>query len=725
MKILKTAIYWIAALSASALSADEKTDFVNPFIGTAYTGHALPGACVPFGLVQASPDTGNSSWKYCSGYNYDDNKIYRFSQTHLNGTGVADLGDAAIMPLLKCAKTENFRSSFDKKNEKVSPGYYSVYLNDAKAFVEITATERVAVYRIIFDDPQKAMLLFDNQYGLISGEKTFTYNTISGKVNFESPKLITGERKTKMWVSREVYFAASFSSEIKEKKLLPKIRDDEKSERYALEFNLPESGELIVKIAISTTGIDGAKKNLQAEAQNLSFDQIQKNSRDKWEKLLSKIDAKGDKAQLENFYTSLYRNFIQPNNIADVDGMYRGADGKVAKAPNGAYYSTFSLWDTFRASHPLYTILTPEKVEDFAQSMLLHFDAFGKLPKWTLWGQENYCMIANHSIAVLAEANEKGIKIDLPKALKAAIKTSDFGDDYEKLGYFPFDQKRGASVARTLECAYDDYCVYLLAKAAGNKNESERFLKRSKFYKNLFDKSTGFMRGKDSNGNWREPFDEFKFPNGGGCGRDYIEGNALQYSWHVNQDFDGLIELFGDNEKTAMALEKLFSADEHKEDAGHSDDATGRIGQYAHGNEPSHHVIYSFSLLGKPHRTQELVREVFDKFYINKPDGLCGNDDCGQMSAWHIFSAMGFYPFNPASAEYVLGAPQIPEAQINLPNGKTFKMYAKNLSPKNKYVKKATLNGVEIKNAKISHSDILNGSTLVFEMSDKPDLQKE
>ena len=721
MKTFYTILSAAAALCAAQIFAEQKTDYVNPFIGTAYNGHALVGACAPFGLVQASPDTGNSAWKYCSGYNYDDNKIYRFSQTHLNGTGVADLGDAAIMPFLKSQKTENYRSSFDKSNEKAQVAHYSVYLNDAKAFVETTATERVGVYRIIFDDPQNARLLFDNQHGIISGETVFTYNTTEGAVNFESPTLISGCRKSKMWVEREVYFAASFSAPIKNKTLLPKIRGDEKSERYALEFDLPESGELVVKIAISTTSIEGAKKNLAAEAQNFSFDQILKNTRAKWEKLLSQIEICGSPEAKQNFYTALYRNYIQPNNIADVDGNYRGADGKVANSPNGAYFSTFSLWDTFRASHPLYTILCPDKVELFADSMLRHFDAAGRLPIWTLWGKENYCMIANHSISVLAEAQAKGIKIDLNKALQAAVKTSDFGEEYEALGYFAFDAPgRGASVARTLECAYDDYCVYLLASAAGREDEASRFLRRSKFYKNLFDKNVGFMRGKDRAGNWREPFDPFKFPNAGGCGRDYIEGNALQYSWHVNQDPEGLIELFGGREKTAEALEKLFSSPEEKEGAGFAADATGRIGQYAHGNEPSHHVIYLFALLGKPGRTHELVREVFDKFYLNKPDGLCGNDDCGQMSAWYIFSALGFYPFSPASAEYVLGAPQIPGARIHLANGKTFTVKAENFSKENKYAKSAKLNGVAIKNSKISHSDIINGGTLVFEMSSVP-----
>ncbi|MBO7521810.1 MAG: GH92 family glycosyl hydrolase, partial [Opitutales bacterium] len=658
MKILKAAFFAAAALCAAQASADKKIDDVNPVIGTAYNGHALVGACAPFGMVQASPDTGNSAWKYCSGYNYDDNKIYRFSQTHLNGTGVADLGDAAIMPFLKDNKTENYRSSFDKSNEKAQVAHYSVYLNDAKAFVEATATEHVAIYRIIFDDPQNARLLFDNQYGIISGETVFTYNTTEGAVNFESANLIAGYRKSKMWVEREVYFAASFSANIKGKTQMPKIRGDEKSARYALEFDLPESGELIVKIALSTTGIDGAKKNLQAEAADLGFEEAVRKTQAKWEKLLSQVEICACKDKKQNFYTALYRNFIQPNNIADVDGRYRGADGKVETSPKREYYSTFSLWDTFRASHPLYTILCPDKVEIFADSMLRHFDAFGRLPIWTLWGRENFCMIANHSIPVLAEANAKGINIDLRKALDAAVKTSDFGEEYERLGYFPFDAKRGASVARTLECAYDDYCVWLLAKSAGRSDIAERFLARSKFYKNLFDKNTGFMRGRDSQGAWREPFDPFKFPNAGGCGRDYIEGNALQYSWHVNQDPDGLAELFGGKDKAADALEKLFSAPEEMEGAGFAADATGRIGQYAHGNEPSHHVAYFFALLDRPRRTQELVREIFDKFYLNKPDGLCGNDDCGQMSAWHVFGALGFYPFDPASAEYVLGAPQ-------------------------------------------------------------------
>lgn len=712
-----------SAPEAQSPEPESLAGYANPFIGTAYHGHTFPGACVPFGMVQASPDTGVGGWRYCSGYNYEDSEIIRFSQTHLNGTGVGDLGDAAIMPFDASQKTENFKSSFSKKSERASPGHYEVFLDDAKASVEISATERAAIYRIRYGGPAPR-LLADFRHGVTSGRKT--YHSLSSQSAFETPSMLTGSRKPKMWVEREVFYALEFSRPVKSAQKLEGDPGEGAGEIYAIDFGMSPGDELIVKIGLSSVSVEGAKANLAAEIPGWDFDAVRDAAGKRWEDVFSRVRIGGDRVQKENFYTSLYHLFIQPNNIADVDGRYRGADGRVASSPTGRYFTTFSLWDTFRAAHPFYTIAAPDAVADFANSMLLHFDAAGRLPIWTLWGVENYCMIANHSIPVLAEAVVKGIPVDAKRAFEAAKKSSE-GEYrqsnwplYEKLGYFPFDKTRGASVARTLESAYDDHCVSILAKAAGDEEQARRFAKRAMSYKNLFDRESGFMRGRDSSGAWREPFSPFAFPSAGGCGRDYIEGNALQYTWHVQHDEEGLMGLFGGAENFANALSKLFEMPEKVEGAGFAADVTGLIGQYAHGNEPSHHVAYLFAVAGRPWRTQELVREICDKFYQNRPDGLCGNDDCGQMSAWYAFSALGFYPLDPASGEYVLGAPQVPSAKIDMGGGKTFEMTAKNLSEKNKYVGRVLLDGKPLESGTISHSDLLRGASLVFEMTDSP-----
>ncbi|MBO6102606.1 MAG: GH92 family glycosyl hydrolase, partial [Opitutales bacterium] len=693
------------------------------FIGTAYNGHTFPGACAPLGLVQASPDTGNSSWRYCSGYNCEDARINMFSQTHLNGTGCGDLGDAAIMPIDASQKDGDFSSSFDKKSEFAEPAYYRVYLNDAKANVEITALNRTAFYKIRFDG-ENPMLVLDLQHGIISAEWISTYNAFDPVLNKVSPTLFTGGRKSKMWVERETFFAMSFSRPAASVEKLPIKNGGEKSARYAFKFDFPKGSPKILdlKISLSTTSEEGAIKNLKAEADGVDFEKAKAKTQKSWRDILEKIKIDADAETKTNFYTCLYHAFIQPNNIADADGAYRGADGKISKSQSKKYYSTFSLWDTFRAANSLYCLLAPAESEIFADSMLRHFEVAGRLPIWTLWGRENYCMIGNHAIPVLAEYAAKGIKIDIGRALNACVSTSNAENmlPYINCGYFPLDKTPRASAAKTLEHSYDDHCVALLARLNGDFKTAEIFDKRAQSYKNIFDRETGFMRGKDSAGKWREPFDEFKYPQAGGCGRDYVEANAIQYSWHVLQDPQELIKMHGGNEIFAKRLNALFEAPEKIEGAGFAADATGLIGQYAHGNEPSHHIAYLFALAGAPERTQELAREICGRFYRAKPDGLCGNDDCGQMSAWYVFSALGFYPLSPADAEYVLGAPQVKSAKIKLPNGKTLFVKAKNFSAANKYVKSAKLNGKPV-SQKITHSDILKGGTLSFEMSASPE----
>ena len=721
-----SAIIGITACSSTsdkcAKNSEDYTKYVNPFIGTAYNGHVIPGPCMPFGMVQPSPETGNFKWRYCSGYNYDDKEIWYFGQTHLSGTGCQDLGDVAFIPYTGSADKKSFKSSFKKENEKAEVGLYKVYLDDAKADVKISSTNRVAIYEIKFD-ADGGSLLFDFQSGMTGNLKR---RVISSDTKQISPFEITGAQYVRQWVRRNVYFYIVFDKPIKNiqiKKADPAFKADQ----YYVDFGLKKGETLKVKIALSGVGIDGAKANMKAELDGWDFDEVVAKNKAEWNKFLSKAEAKGDKDQLTNFYTSMYHAFIHPSNITDVDKKYRGADNKVYQSKNGDYYSTFSCWDTYRAEHPLFTIIAPEYVNDFVNTMLDHFDAQGHLPIWTLAGKENFCMIGNHSIPIIAEAILKGFDgFDAKRALNAMVVTSDKklpksdGMLLEKYGYYPFDIYKNESVSRTVEGCYDDYCVSLVAAKLGDKALSERFAKRSEFYKNLFDPQTKFMRGKDSKGNWRNPFNPFALSHDSSIGGDYTEGNAWQYSFHVQHEPEALIELFGGKDKFIERINMLFKAEDNGNVGGFVSDVTGLIGQYAHGNEPSHHVIYFYPYAGQKWRTQELVREVFDKFYLPKPDGLCGNDDCGQMSAWYLFSAMGFYPFNPASAEYVLGAPQLPEIVLPLANGNCFKIVAKNLSKDNKYVKSVKLNGKEHKGITIKHSDILAGGVLEFEMTDKP-----
>ncbi|HYG33630.1 MAG TPA: glycoside hydrolase family 92 protein, partial [Clostridia bacterium] len=442
---------------------------------------------------------------------------------------------------------------------------------------------------------------------------------------------------------------------------------------------------------------------------------------------LSRADVQGSRAQKENFYTSMYHLFIQPNNIADVDGQYRGADDKVLTAPDKAYYSTLSLWDTYRAAHPLYTILTPERVNGFLQTIVAHQKAQGYMPIWTLWGKENHCMIANHSIPVVVDAYLKGFRgfdaeaafQGIKQSLTVNHEKSDW-DVYTKYGYLPFDIIKGESVSRSLEYAYDDYCAAQFAKALGKTDDATYFAKRADYYTNLFCPETKFMRGRDTKGNWRTPFDPMKLNHGADSGFDYTEGNGWQYTWHVQHDPEKLVALMGGKDAFAEKLTTLFKLPTSVEGAGFVLDVSGLIGQYAHGNEPSHHVAYFYNYAGQPWKTQETIRKIFDTQYHNYPGGLCGNDDCGQMSAWYIFSAMGFYPFNPCNDGYVFGAPQIPKITLKLPEGKTFTVEAKGLSKRNKYVQSITLNGNPCQSFKLSHADLMQGGTLVFKMGSKP-----
>jgi predicted alpha-1,2-mannosidase len=726
--------YFVFATLLSLLSACTPNDsfpdyckYVDPFIGTADNGHTFPGATTPFGFIQASPETGNDTWKYCSGYNYADSTIMGFAQNHLNGTGCPDLGDILLLPFTEGDVEEgNYRSRFLKSDEKASPGYYSVRLTDFDIDVELTATQRTAFHRYTFNKHSPARLLIDLQSGIVWNTQSVETHVLAAEISMPDNKTITGHQQVNNWVKRHYYYVIHFDKPYTLKQeLAPKTGNTAK--RLVLSFDLKPGERLHTKIAVSSVSIDGAIASMSKENPEWNFDAVRKETAGKWNELLSHTQATGSDEQLKNFYTSLYHLYIQPNNIADIDGKYRGADDNVYTASSGSYYSTLSLWDTYRAAHPLYTILLPEKVDGFIETMIAHRKVQGFLPIWALWGKENFCMVANHAIPVVVDAYLKGFRGFDPEEAFEAVQTSSTvnhlnsdWDTYMKYGYYPFDIVRTESVSKTLESVYDDYCVAQMARALGKTEDYEYFARRADFYKNLFDPETRFMRGKDSTGAWRTPFNSFSLSHAFSSGGDYTEGNSWQYTWHVQHDVKGLIELMGGNDAFTLKLDSLFFLEPGSETTGFLSDVTGLIGQYAHGNEPSHHVSYLYALAGKPWKTQELIREIFDRFYLAKPDGLCGNDDCGQMSAWYVFSAMGFYPVNPVGGEYVLGAPQIPKIELKLPDGKTFVIEASNLSKENRYVESIELNGQIYTGTSISHNDIMNGGRLVFTMCDKP-----
>lgn len=700
------------------------TNYVNPFIGTADNGHTFPGAAAPFGFIQVSPETGNTGWKYCSGYNYDDKEIIGFAQNHLSGTGIGDLGDILLLPF--SGEKTIYKTAFDKKNENASAGFYSVLLADGVK-VKLTATAHTAFHQYTYSEKEIAHLLVDLQSGIVGSKNALANHVAVAETNFnEDKQTITGHQQVNHWVARGFYYIIKMDKPYRKiKELNPNL--GEKAKRFVLDFDLKPGEKLQVKVGISTVSIQGAEQNLKVENSGWDFAQIVKQTKSHWNKLLSRVEIEGNNDQKTNLYTSLYHLFLQPNNIADVDGKYRGVDNKVYQSANKTYYSTFSLWDTYRTAHPLYTILAPEKVDGMVNSLIDHYKTAGILPIWALWGKENYCMIGNHAIPVIADAYLKGFKGFDAKEAYEAVKASSTKnhnksnwDIYNKFGYYPFDLVKEESVSRTLESTFDDYAVAEMAKTLGTKEEQKYFANRSMFYKNLFDPETKFMRGKNSTGNWRKPFDPLLLSHAGSSGGDYTEGNAWQYTWHVQQDVKGLTQLFGGKKAFASKLDSLFKLDATKKGSGFTGDVSGLIGQYAHGNEPSHHVAYLFALLDQPWRTQELAREINDRFYLNKPDGLTGNDDCGQMSAWYIFNAMGFYPVNPVGGEYVFGAPQFASLKIHLPNNKTFTIVAKHYSLKNKYVRKITVNDQPYNQNTINHRDIVNGGNMVFEMTDVP-----
>lgn len=710
--------------NSDVMNGDEDlTKYVNPFIGTAFTGHTFPGATYPLGFMQPGPETGNFSWDYCSGYFYDDEKINGFSQNRLNGTGIVDFGDLLLQPF-SGEKREDLSSTFNKSTEVATPGYYSVVLTDNDVKVEVTTAPHVAFHRYTFNADKTAGLLADFQSGLVWSKDRISTHVLENVVNFESDYIITGYTRRREWTERTYYFVIEFDKPIVSKELLEQRDPREKAPRYILNFDLGNDSVLNTKVAMSTTGIEGAKSNLAAEGKERSFDDVYKDAKKEWNRYLSKVSIEGTDEDKTNFYTALYHLYIQPNNIADVDGKYVGPNGKISQSPTGKFYSTLSQWDTFRAAFPMYTILSPEIINDLVNNMLEFSEQKGHLPIWALMGQETFTMIGNHSIPMVVDAYLKGFEgFDAERAYSEIKKSLTEGkhknagwEEYDKYGYYPYDLFKVESVSRTLESGFDDYCAAIMAKKLGKTEDYEFFMNRSGYYKNHYDNETKSMRPKDSKGEWLTPFDPYRLAHAdSNIGGHYTEGNALQYTWHVLQDIPGLIELLGGKEEAGKVLDFLFTTEQ--ESTGTLSDVTGLIGQYAHGNEPSHHIAYIYMYLDRPEDTQRLIRQICNDFYQNKPDGLIGNDDCGQMSAWYMFSAMGFYPVNPVSGELVFGAPQLPKTTLNLDNGKTFTIEAINLSEENMYIEKIELNGSIYTEKFITYDDIMNGGELTFYMT--------
>ena len=722
---------------------EDYTVFVNPFIGTqtddtgALSGSTFPGATMPQGMVQLSPETEQMvTWDPCCGYDYNKDRIYGFTHTHLSGTGCTDLIDVSLMPVSADVtpdqlKAADFSQHFSHEAESARPGYYQVLLQESGVNVELTATVRTGIHRYTFPKGQPQTIVLDLDRGTYRGEAYYsgrrTYDIIQSQLRILDEYTVEGYRVITGWAKlRKVYFRAEFSRPLQRHLLMDGGRNAGSSDiingrclRTALSFDPTEGQELMVKVAISPVESLGAGKNMLAEAPHWHFDEYVQAAHDVWQRELSRIEVEGTDEQKTIFYTGLYHLLMQPNTMSDIDGQYINTNFEVNQLPEGeTYHSTFSLWDTFRAAHPLYTLIVPDIAAQFVRDMVRHHDTYGYLPIWDLWGQDNYCMIGNHAIPVLADAILAELPgIDEEEAYQAMVESSTRShpnspfEVWEQYGYMP-QTLQGTSVSITLEQAFDDWCVAAVAKKLGYEEDYQRFLRRSQFYKNLFDAESGFFRPKDEKGNWLDGFDPLSYEQP--C---FVEGNAWQYLWFVPQDPQGLIDLFGGKEAFLKKLDENFSLTATSGEI--NGNASGFIGQYAHGNEPSHHTVYLYNFAGRPERTQELVEQVRSEFYRATPCGYAGNDDCGQMSAWYIFSALGFYPFNAGSAEYVLGTPLFTKATLHLAGGKDFVITAPDKTPERIHVKGVLLNGKPLEGFTLTHQQIMAGGTLEFIMSEK------
>ncbi|MEJ5303920.1 MAG: glycoside hydrolase family 92 protein [Bacteroidales bacterium] len=710
----------LGACSQKVETGNDPARWVDPFIGTAGHGHTFPGATLPFGMVQVNPQTRLNGWDGCSGYHYSDSIIYGFAHTALNGTGALDYGDILLMPVVGepvFINTE-YSSPFSKTSEVAEPGYYSVKLDKPEVLAEVTATSRVGYHRYTFPKTENALLILDLQH---------RDRVLDSWIEFINDHEIRGMRRGSQWASDKVwYFHMEFSRPFTTKGIA--LNDTLRNEltkangtnlKAYVGFDTRENDVVEVKVALSAVDAAGALKNLQEELPGWGFDETRKKARETWNKELSKIYVKGGTPrQLKVFYTALYHAMLQPNIFMDVDRRYRGMDRAIDTAVNFTNYTVFSLWDTYRAWHPLMTILDSARTVDYIRTMLNQYQKSGNLPVWELAGNETWCMIGNHAIPVIVDAWLKGIKgFDPQVALQAAINSVNADrvgyPVYRKYGYLPGD-KEHESVSKTLEYAFDDWCIAQLAKNLNQEEVYKKYIQASQFYKNLFDPSTGFIRPRIS-GAWLEPF------NPTTVDWNYTEANAWQYNFYVPHDVNTHIRLMGGDSAYAARLDELFSA--NTEVTGRDmKDISGLIGQYAHGNEPSHHVAYLYNFVGQPWKTQEKVRYIMDHFYTDQPDGIIGNEDCGQMSAWLIMSAMGFYPVNPASGQYIVGTPWFDEMDINLPNGKILRITASHPSEKNFYVQGMEINGQPWNYSYVFHKDLIAGGHIHFKLGKKPSL---
>ncbi|MFB6455439.1 GH92 family glycosyl hydrolase [Chitinophaga sp. Hz27] len=757
MKQILLPVFLLATLHTYA--QEDVLQYVKPITGTQRMGHTYPGATVPFGAVQLSPETDTipyemngkynpDVYKYCAGYQYEDKTIVGFSHTHFSGTGHSDLGDILIMPTVGKLQLNpgtadhpesGYRSTFSHSDEVSAPGYYKVKLQEPDVTAEMTATNRVGFHKYTFNAGGPAHIILDMMYNIYNYENknVWTY------IRVENDSLITGFRQTNGWArTRTVYFAIAFSKPFKtygqrnyandvyrgfwrkfdQTKNFPEMAG--KQIRAYFDFDVKPGDNVELKVALSPVSTAGALKNLAAEAPGWDFSTVRNSAASLWTKELNKIHIESSsKEEKENFYTAMYHAFINPTTYMDVDGNYRGLDMNVYNTNGYTNYTTFSLWDTYRALHPFFNVIQPSRNADMVRSMLSHYEQSAQhmLPIWAHYANENWCMIGYHSVSVIADAIMKGnAPFDANKALDACITTARHRS-YDGLGYYidkgyiPED-KEGSSVSKVLEYAYDDWCIAQVAKKLGRQEIYDEFIKRSLNYKNVYDRSTGFMRPRLSDGNFKQDFDPLQTHDQG-----FIEGNAWNYSLYVPQYPADMITMMGGKKAFARHLDSLFTMELPDKYFAETEDITrdGIIGNYVHGNEPSHHVVYLYNHTDQPWKTQDRVRMILKKMYHPGPDGLGGNDDCGQMSAWYIFSSLGFYPMCPGSDQYELGSPAVDKATLQLENGKTFVVEAKNQSDKNVYVQQVLLNGKPWKQLTISHADIMNGGTLTFVMGAK------
>lgn len=716
---------------------DDILNYVNPFIGTAGHGHTFPGATSPFGMVQLSPDTGLEGWDWCSGYHYSDNSIIGFSHTHLSGTGRSDLMDVMLMPFvgdvkLQAGTKENpdwgYRSRFSHDEEWASPGYYKVNLKDYDIMAELTVSPRCGIHRYTFPENINSHIILDLSHHFSTDSVIYT------SLEVINNNTITGQRKTKgwgepgekYWSNQQLFFAMQVSKPfqsvnvVTDDMIIEDKRAEGKNIKAILNFETKQNEKVLIKVGISAVSIENALRNLSNEIPDWDFDEVLAKTQAEWRSKLSTIAVSAPEETKNIFYTAFYHSLLAPCLYNDVNGEYLGLDKKVHTTQDFSNYTVMSLWDTFRAQNPLLTLIAPDKTNDIINSMLAQYDEYGLLPVWSLWSSETNCMIGYHSIPVIVDAYFKGIRgYNVEKAYEA-MKTSamqnEFGvKELKQYGYIPYD-KYNKSVSTSLEYCYDDWCIAQIAKDLKRNDDYEYFMKRAATYKTYFDKEYKLMNGFSSKGKFRRPFDPF-YSSYGEC--DWVEGNSWQYSFFVPHDVEGLIALHGDKNTFAEALDKLFSVPTDMSGHDVPIDITGLIGQYAHGNEPSHHVAYLYNYAGQPHKTQEKVHEIMTTLYTTQPDGLCGNEDCGQMSAWYVYSAMGFYPVNPAGGVYVFGKPMLDKADLKI-GANTFTIEAHNLSKENIYIQSIKLNGEKYNKLYITHQDIVKGGKLEFEMGAQP-----